>query len=436
MDDKFRFENEAARLFLPLATRYPLALTSGSGIYDVEISPTSAEDGGLSFVDGVFLAGDAPGTFDVVISDRVLTGIKTRMTVAVVASQAYDAYPSGDFSVNYKVVTGVDLNGDGYNDVVLGHADGGFGRVRGGGVLIYEGSPDGLKPDPVQTIAGKERFAEFGFDLEVADLDQDGLLDLVVSARLADTPPNDGGAVYVYKGLDDGFFDETPAGVLTGAFGGDQMGYSLAVCDFNGDGLQDLALGAVGGDERGGVVFTNNQGAVYIYLNSASGFGSAYDDVVYGKLPSEGGPYVGVQDLRFGAEVGAGDVDGDGLCDLVAASEFARLYGQPNQGVVAVYRGRTAQGDDRVGSNRRPRCWQVLVKRTPEAAAWAGAWMLEISTRTARRTSCLGPMSATRLREPATTRGRFFFCGGREPPDTPPATVEDLWGSTRWKPWP
>ena len=132
------------------------------------------------------------------------------------------------------------------------------------------------------------------------------------------------------------------------------MGHGLAVCDFNGDGFVDIAAGAIAGEDRDAAPVQSNQGAVFVMLNGETGWKSDPDFAVFGQLPNEEGVYEGVRDLRYGAVIDAGDVNGDGLCDLVVATEFARDNGKNDQGLVAVHAGRPPGELDPGDWNRCP----------------------------------------------------------------------------------
>ena len=93
----------------------------------------------------------------------------------------------------------------------------------------------------------------------------------------------------------------------------DWAGYAVSSAgDVNGDGFDDLIVGAFG-DDAGG----SNAGAAYVVFGQAGGFGTVnLDDVALG---SGGFKIVGESaDDRAGISVsGAGDVNGDGIDDLV-----------------------------------------------------------------------------------------------------------------------
>ena len=107
---------------------------------------------------------------------------------------------------------------------------------------------------------------------------------------------------------------------------GDLGATSLARVDFNGDGLDDLVLGAPGGDGLGLDV-----GEAHLFLGSASGLGGAPVSS-FGGVSLPGGS-------SFGAAVaGVGDVDGDGYEDVVIGAPDATSM-LTGDGVAALYLG-------------------------------------------------------------------------------------------------
>jgi hypothetical protein len=118
----------------------------------------------------------------------------------------------------------------------------------------------------------------------VGDFNGDGVPDLVVAN-------NGDGTISVFMGKGDGTFQQTPTNYLVG-----QSPWSVAVGDFNGDGYPDLVVGTDGG-------------SAFVLLNKADGTGSFGSAVPY----SAGGSRP-----RF---VAIGDFNGDGVLDL-ALSNF------------------------------------------------------------------------------------------------------------------
>lgn len=163
-----------------------------------------------------------------------------------------------------------DLNADGFDDLAVG-APG--EDVRGSGpdagvVLVYYGSSSGLGTPDVHTQRGAgadESGDRFGAALSVIDADSDGIDDLAVGAPGEDfrgSGPG-GGVVFLFTGSAGGLEDPTvfgqnPSGANES---GDRFGSDLTSLDFNGDGFDDLAIGAPGEDYKGS---GPNAGVVYI----------------------------------------------------------------------------------------------------------------------------------------------------------------------------
>jgi hypothetical protein len=92
-----------------------------------------------------------------------------------------------------------------------------------------------------------------GASLGAGDLDGDGISDLAIGAWGSDSSADGGGAVFVVYGPvnHDVNLENAPT-IITGAEVGDAFGFSTAiVADINGDGLADLLVGAVGQDGGG-----------------------------------------------------------------------------------------------------------------------------------------------------------------------------------------
>jgi hypothetical protein len=157
-----------------------------------------------------------------------------------------------------------DLDGDGYGDLLVGaEGEDGGGDLAGAAYLFYGPLDDGisaLEADMIMVGAGRDEKA--GSSVAVAgDLDGDGWTDLVVGAPGASVSGNASGAAYLVFSAGVGTVDlATDALCFAGEASSDNAGLAVAgPGDMDGDGLDDLAVGAEGADRNG-----DQSGAVYL----------------------------------------------------------------------------------------------------------------------------------------------------------------------------
>ncbi|MBL28017.1 MAG: hypothetical protein CMM50_10775, partial [Rhodospirillaceae bacterium] len=226
-------------------------------------------------------------------------------------------------------VSGIgDVNDDGIQDLIVGAPYGAEAYVLFGTTSGFASSIDlsALSGADGFTITGFDPIDESGFSVSGGgDINGDGLADFVVGApyvRGADY----GGHSYVVFGSTDGFPSSLSLGSLDG-FNGfavhgaadfDRAGASVSlVGDLNGDGIDDLMVGA---PYAAGVF--GDSGVTYVVLGTTSGFSA---DIDLSSLDGDNGLVLrGFDIFSAGASVAsAGDVNGDGFGDVIIGAPHA-----------------------------------------------------------------------------------------------------------------
>ncbi|HDG68651.1 MAG TPA: hypothetical protein ENG11_05850, partial [candidate division Zixibacteria bacterium] len=206
-----------------------------------------------------------------------------------------------------------DFDGDGVRDIAVGAPFDSAAGYRSGAVYIFFG-PDFSGPPAI--IPGLHPRDQMGISCDNAgDFNGDGYDDLLVGANVVE----DIGAAYIFFGGPD--LDSLPDVIFFGENPVDNFGYSCAgLGDLNGDGYDDVAVGALYNDELG-----DRTGKVYIYLGGETP--DSIPDIVLVGLS---------EDDDFGVDLdGRFDFDGDGIPDLlVGAVQAGYPFTQPGEAYV------------------------------------------------------------------------------------------------------
>lgn len=346
---------QPSRVWVPVGSQWELRVDGGSGY----VTPTASSGSSVTANDGWFSA-TAPGltTFDLVDD---YTGQTATVSVWGVPALEGGFPRAGDNNLLGDSFSPGDIDGDGWADVVLGINEGDIGDYNTGAVHVFAGKDGGLEPTPVHTYGGLEYADQAGMSVEVADVTGDGELDLLVGAYLSDVAGGDAGMVFLYEGIAGGFFATTPSKTWTGDNGSDWFGYAMATCDFNGDGYRDLAVGAPVDEDRSVSEISYSQGGIWLFLGRATGLPDQPDQILYGSEPDGAGDWTYLSDVRLGSELEAGDVNGDGLCDLVAGAwEFNLPTDSGSDGAVYVYVGTNTNGSSAGLYDRPVAAWAAI----------------------------------------------------------------------------
>ncbi len=228
-----------------------------------------------------------------------------------------------------SVASAGDVNGDGYDDVIVGAPHSSFGEIEEGAVAVYHGSATGLSPVPNWTAQSNQVMASFGRSVSTAgDVNGDGFADVIVGAPTSDFDQTDEGAVAVYLGSATGL-KLMPAWTAQSDQAYAWFGLSVSTAgDVNGDGFADVIVGApyfASGQ--------NEEGRVFVYHGSATG------------LITPAVPNWTAESDQVGAHFGmavstAGDVNGDDYADVIVG---ASMYdnGQTDEGRAFIFHGST-----------------------------------------------------------------------------------------------
>jgi hypothetical protein len=235
----------------------------------------------------------------------------------------------------------VDEDGDGVREVIRSQRDD-LGTEDINGLFAMYGAP----------LGAAEQGDQLGQAIATGDFDGDGYQDVAVGAPY-EAPSADpkSGAVFLFRGTRLGLqpwrsiTQETRAvqrnGTLAAKLGNndlnDGFGQALAVGDFNGDGVDDLAVGVPGETYEEG---TSRAGAVMIFV----GHRGVVGDARHGLQPWF---YLGQNDIgasveaddRFGSALAAGNFDGSGADELAVGSPGEASPGLPRSGAVFVVKG-------------------------------------------------------------------------------------------------
>jgi hypothetical protein len=217
-----------------------------------------------------------------------------------------------------------DVNGDGYDDVIVG-ADEYVTNSIGHAYIFFGGANMDNIADV--TMKGEEKFDSFGISVSGAgDVNGDGYDDVIVGARLHTSAFGYyAGRAYIFFGGPK--MDNVTDVVLDGNQNNDFFGISVSGAgDINGDGCDDVVVGA-----NGAYGVSNEAGYAAVFLGGKNIDGAA-DLVIGGKAPGD----------SLGISVsGAGDLNGDGYDDLAVGASLSDAGGEDSGAVYLFFGAKT-----------------------------------------------------------------------------------------------
>ncbi len=214
-----------------------------------------------------------------------------------------------------SVSTAGDFNADGRDDVIVGA----FTSQGRGSAYVYFGGRTGTITDPelqadvvLHGDGSGLGFGEFGISVSSAgDFNGDGFDDVIIGDSFYFVGAGVGGA-FVFLGGETGILDTSDAALVVSTQGvSDFLGLSVAGAgDFDGDGLDDVIIGAAGDNCADDCVLI--PGAAFLFRGGRSG---SIDDPVTGADVV----FLGqdLEDFFGGSVASAGNFGGDAAADVI-----------------------------------------------------------------------------------------------------------------------
>ncbi len=328
---------------LPLQTLSAPADIDGDGLSDLILGDEAAN-----------LRGFATGAVFLLQGSSALTTTSDKMVR--IRGDSYDG-------IGADVATIPDLDGDGIDELAFGAP-----YEDNGAVYLFSGRTnwEHMSVADADFVAyGLTATDEFGSAIGSGDLDGDGYTDLIIGAPGASTEMSSVGTVSIFRDISKfGGSATSDQAVLSidGSEVRDFLGSSIVSgFDFNGDGLQDLAAGAIYRDREGG---PRSTGAVYLFTDlSGSGRLDAERDAAAtweGRAPLDS-----IGDFKEVSS--AGDVDGDGLDDLLIMIP-QRYTLDEHQGVLLLIPGNE---DPSLTEDLDTSAWSWFGERPNDLDGWA-----------------------------------------------------------------
>jgi ankyrin repeat protein len=189
-----------------------------------------------------------------------------------------------------------DIDNDGYDDIILGaywYPGDATGRV-----YLYYGNKKESMDTSYDLIFTAEKAKErFGYIISCGDVDNDGYGDMVIRSGADQCP------AYLYYGANKSNMDAKVDVVFEAPSRRYKWGHGLLCVDQNGDGYDDILIGATG--------YNDWQGRAYLFYGSSKRSLDTDPDMIFDGE---------VEGSLYGVREACGDIDGDKVNDLIIAA--------------------------------------------------------------------------------------------------------------------
>jgi len=275
---------------------------NNDGYDDFIIGAQGDDDGGSSAGQTYLILGRASWSMDMDLSTADASFI------------GEDTYDNSGYAVS-----GVgDVNNDGYDDFIIGAYGDEEGGANAGQTYLILGRASWSMDMDLSTadasFIGEDGSDRSGYAVSGAgDVNGDGYDDIIIGAYGDDDGGDDAGQTYLVLGRATGWSMDTDLSTADASFigedGSDRSGYAVSGAgDVNNDGYDDFIIGAYGNDDGG-----TSAGQTYLILGRATGWAMDTD------LSTADSSYVGEDGNDYSGRTlsGAGDANNDGYGDFI-----------------------------------------------------------------------------------------------------------------------